>query len=497
MNCLVIGAGNAGRPAARILNYVGHQVQIIDQKNLEELPERAQEILLEMEKEGVELNLGPNAAPEMENLDSAYISPTIPEDSPIRADLALNNVKMIAHEEISHIVDELIDIDMIGVTGTLGKTSTTHIIAQLFEAAGYRVWKCSSRHGNLLSEVIIDGIIKGYPHENDIAVFELPHGTSRLMSEVNLKIGVLTNIYPEHLDEFENSLEKYAERKLFIANSSEILISSPQCKEYLEPLRDDVVFYCPVNRENQLNSSCDVSGYLRKDKIYINYDLASDKSNHDSRTFETDFKLKGYYFENSIAAAAVALAYGLQVEDIKKGLTQFKGISGHLEYMGNYCGREVHFDAAFVPQGLHATLKEFSKGEGFSKGEESAKSKSKLLAKSKLVVLIDNPDTTTIRDKAEIGNIVGEYADLIISSGYNETKSGVNMDAANEVLNGVVNPECLKMPVEDMVTAGIRAIQNSAPGDVILHVGPGAITNYDDLKQKMMSGIEEGCKRYG
>ena len=37
------------------------------------------------------------------------------------------------------------------------------------------------------------------------------------MSHVKLKIGVLTNIFPEHLDEFEDSLEKYAQRKLFIA----------------------------------------------------------------------------------------------------------------------------------------------------------------------------------------------------------------------------------------------------------------------------------------
>jgi UDP-N-acetylmuramoylalanine--D-glutamate ligase len=51
--------------------------------------------------------------------------------------------------------------------------------------------------------------------------------------------------------------------------------------------------------------------------------------------------------------------------------------------------------------------------------------------------------------------------------------------------------------VENMVIAGKVSIKNSRPGDTIIHVGPGAITNYDDLKEKMMLGIEEGCKRYG
>jgi UDP-N-acetylmuramoylalanine--D-glutamate ligase len=182
----------------------------------------------------------------------------------------------------------------------------------------------------------------------------------------------------------------------------------------------------------------------------------------------------GYYFENSIAAAAVALIYGLDENMVKQGLTRFKGISGHLEYMGDYCSREVHFDAAFVPEGLVSTLEQFSK--------------------SKLVVLIDNPDTTTIRDKYKIGNVVGEYADIIISSGYNETTGVLDMNAAHEVLRGIQNSNCLKIAVEDMITAGELAIKNSNPGYTILHVGPGAITNYDELKQKMMSGLEKGCK---
>ena len=469
MNCIVIGAGNAGRPVARILNYIDHHVQITDQEKLEEFPKKTQEILHQMKKEGIELNLGSNSTPEFKYFDSAYISPTIPTDSSIRKYLNLSGVKLINHRDISHIIDEIIDIDIIGVTGTLGKTSTTHIISQIFENSGYKVWKCSSRHGNLLSEVIIDGIIKDYHQKNDIAVFELPHGTSRLMSQVKLKIGVLTNIYQDHLDEFEGSLKKYAQRKLFIANSSETLISTPKCKEYLEPIRDDVIYYCSRKTRGINEHDCDVSGYLKDQRIQINYELINRKG-----IFESNFKLLGYYFENSIAAAAVALIYGLDENMVKQGLTRFKGISGHLEYMGDYCSREVHFDAAFVPEGLVSTLEQFSK--------------------SKLVVLIDNPDTTTIRDKYKIGNVVGEYADIIISSGYNETTGVLDMNAAHEVLRGIQNSNCLKIAVEDMITAGELAIKNSNPGYTILQVGPGAITNYDELKQKMMSGLEKGCK---
>ncbi len=471
MNCIVVGAGNAGRPVARILNYIDHQVLLIDQKKLEEFPKKTQKILLQMKNEGIELDLGSNSTPEVKYFDSAYISPTIPEDSLIRKSLTLNGVKLIDHRDISYIINEIINIDIIGVTGTLGKTSTTHIISQIFESGGYKVWKCSSRHGNLLSEVIINGIIKDYHKKNDIAIFELPHGTSRLMSQVKLKIGVLTNIYKDHLDEFEGSVEKYAQRKLFIADSSETLISTPNCKEYLEPLRDDVIYYCTRKTKTINECECDVSGYLKNQRIRIDYEL----NNIIHGIFESNFKLMGYYLENSIAAAAVALTYGLNENIIKQGLIEFKGIPGHLEYMGNYCGREIHFDAAFVPEGLVSTLEEFSKSE--------------------LIVLIDNPDTTTIRDKYEIGNAVGEYADIVISSGYNETTGLVDMNAAHEVLRGIDNSNCIKIAVKDMITAGELAIKNSKPGDTILHVGPGAITNYDELKQKMKFGLENGCRK--
>ncbi len=468
MKCVVIGAGNAGRPAARILNYAGHQVQITDQKKLEDFPESVQKTLKKMEAEGVCLHLGLDNPANIENVDAVYISPNIPKDSPIRHHLISNELKLLINQDIAQILDNVINMDVIGVTGTLGKTSTTHIISEIFENAGYNVWTCSSLHGNLLSEVIVEGIIKGDHLKSDLAVLELPHGTIRLLSELNLKVGLITNIYSDHLSEFEGSLEKYTERKLMITNSSEVLISSVQCKDIL--LKSDInALYFGIN-----NKSCDVSGSHKNGNIGIEYKLKGREGE-----FESEFNVRGYYFENSIAAAAVALAYGLKEESIKNGLIKFKGIPGHLEYIGDYSGRKVHFDAAFVPEGIISTLNQFIEPEG-----------------SDLIILMDNPDSTNPRDKSEIGKILGEYAKVIIASGYNETTKVLDMASANDVIEGAKDSSALKIAVEDMVKAGELSIKHSKPGDIILHIGPGAITNYDDLKSKMMKGIELGCKKY-
>ncbi|BDZ71500.1 Mur ligase family protein [Methanobacterium petrolearium] len=467
MKCVVIGAGNAGRPAARLLNYAGHQVMITDQKKFEDFPEDVQETLKKMEEEGVNLQLGWDDPTDIEDVDAFYISPNIPKESTIRHYLVDNELKLLINEDIAKILENSINMDVIGVTGTLGKTSTTHIISEIFKNAGYNVWTCSSQSGNLLSEVIVEGIINGDHIKSDIAVLELPHGTIRLLSELKLKIGLMTNLYSDHLSEFEGSLEKYIQRKLMITHSTDILISNIQCKDLLKSTQKPI-FYCTGNQ------LCDVSGVLADGNIEIKYKIKSREGE-----FKTEFNLRGYYFENSVAAATVGLAYGLKVESIEDALSKFKGISGHLEYIGKYSDREVHFDAAFVPEGILSTLEEFP-----------------VTGNSNLIILIDNPDSTNPRDKFQIGKILGKHAHVIIASGYNETTGILDMESANEVLRGAKDSNCLKIAVEDMVTAGELSIKHSKPGDIILHIGPGAITNYEELKSKMIKGLETGCKKY-
>ncbi len=50
MKCIIIGAGNAGRPAGRILNHTGNQVIITDRKVLEEFQPEVQKTLKQWKK---------------------------------------------------------------------------------------------------------------------------------------------------------------------------------------------------------------------------------------------------------------------------------------------------------------------------------------------------------------------------------------------------------------------------------------------------------------
>ncbi len=459
MNYLIVGAGNAGRPVARLLNYKGHQVTVTDPKEITDFKEDVQKILLQMEKEGVILDLG-NKDPSLEGIESVYKAPSLPETAPIAVKIADSDVHIISNEEFAQMVDNEIPVDILGITGTMGKTTTTFITTSLFKQAGYKVWSCSSLVNNLVSEAIIDGIVKGKAQDCDIAIFELPHGTIGLLNKLSIKIALLTNVAEDHLSEFGGSLEKYQERKMILQQMSETFISNNSCREFIEKARDDALYY-------SLDDDCDFVGTVGEKSLSIKYDKGE---------FTTPFHMMSYFFENSVGASALALTYGVSEEDIIEALTNFRGLPAHMEDVGNWNGRQVILDSAFLYDGMKITL-EYFKDEN-------------------VVLFLDHFDTLSKRDKKEVGELVNQYVDIVIASGFNEVTHEVEMEAAYEILDAIDNPNTTKVAVENITEAAALTFKYSKPGDIILHMGP--LIAYDRLTtvEKIMKGLEIGSKKY-
>jgi len=460
MNYLVVGAGNASRPVARLLNHLGHDVVITDLKDISEFKIEFQRSLIEMEKEGVTLDMA-NKNPSVDGFEAVYIPPTLPDSAPIAKKIKESDLKVLTNEEFSQMVNDLIPVDIIGITGTMGKTTTTFITTSLFKQAGYNVWSCSSLVNNLVSEAIIDGIVKGKAKECDIAIFELPHGTIGLLDRLDIKIGLLTNIAEDHLSEFGGSLELYQQRKLILERMSETFIANHSCYNIINPQRNDALYYA-------LDEEVDFKGIVGDESLTIEY---GDDS------FTTPFHMMSYFFENSVAASAVALTYGVKKEDIIDALTEFKGLPAHMEDVGDYNGRKVILDSAFLYDGMKITLDYFK--------DES------------VVLFLDHFDTLSVRDKAEVGELVSNYdIKTVIASGFNEVTQEVEMQAAQEILDAITNPNIEKVAVENIEIAAAETFRHSKPGDIILHMGP--LIAYDRLTtvDKIMKGLEEGSRKY-
>lgn len=469
--CIVIGAGNAGRPVARLLNFKGVDVTITDSLDYNQFTSRRKKMLDILKEEGVTLNLGVSQ-PDITDYDAVFLAPTISEESDLYQNVIKSSKTLITSKIISEIINDILDMDKIGITGSFGKTTTTTMLTNIFKAAGYNVYHCSSMKWNLLSEAIVDDIVNGVHIGADIAILELPHGTLGLFNELDLKIGVLTNLHPEHLCEFDGSMEKYVDRKSVILDVSQTLVANVQCGDLLTHKRDDTIYFNFKNNNPDLDDKYVPSfvGSYENDKYEI-------QIMETGETSEITIKTIAFYnYENLTAAISASMTYGISLEDIQKGIDMFEGVGGRMEYLGKFNGIEAYYDTSFGDQ-IRPALEE--------------------LKDENLVVVMDNVDTTTVRDKAETGRVIGEYAKVLIATGYVEITETLDMDAALELLNAVEQPGVLKMAVCMVDEAAELAIKYAQPGDIIIHLGPGAFTSYEQVKNRMLTGLEEGVKRYG
>ena len=119
-------------------------------------------------------------------------------------------------------------------------------------------------------------------------------------------------------------------------------------------------------------------------------------------------------------------------------------------------------------------------------------------------MLLDNFDTSTKRDKKETGRLMGKYADVMIATGFNEVYQRVDLEPAQELLDAAVDSKACKVIAGTMEEGAELAIKYSKPGDTILHLGPHTILHLgpqlmqdpEGIMAKIVSGLEEGCKKY-
>ena len=280
------------------------------------------------------------------------------------------------------------------------------------------------------------------------------------MNSLNIKIGLLTNIAEDHLSEFGGSLELYQQRKLILESMSETFIANRSCFDIINPQRNDALYYA-------LDEDVDFKGTVGDESLTVEY---GDDS------FTTPFHMMSYFFENSVAASAVALTYGVKKEDIIEALTEFNGLPAHMDDVGTYNGRKVILDSAFLYDGMKITLDYFK--------DES------------VVLFLDHFDTLSVRDKAEVGRLVSNYdIKCVIASGFNEVTQEVEMEAAQEILDAITNPKIEKVAVEDIEIAAQETFKYSQSG---LAQSLWFLIAYDRLTtvDKIMKGLEKGVSKY-
>jgi UDP-N-acetylmuramoyl-L-alanyl-D-glutamate--2,6-diaminopimelate ligase len=333
----------------------------------------------------------------------------------------------------------------VGVTGTNGKTTVTHLIAAIFEAYGLSTSVIGTLGGTrttpespLLQRLLAQARDAG----RGAATLEVSsHSlTQDRVEGIRFDAAVFTNLGHDHLDH-HGTMEDY-----FAAKAS---LFTPEHAAVGVVCVDD-----PWGRRLALNASVEVVEYSLTEASEVEMDTRGTTFRWRGRRVE--MCLSGLFqVRNALAASTTTATLGVPEEVVVAGLAQARPVPGRFEVVDAGVPFTIVVDFAHTPEGLQLAL-------------DSARH----LAKQKRVIVVFGAGGERDHEKRPaMGAAAAAGADLAVVT--SDNPRGEDPFAIVEaVLSGVGGPaEVLVEP--DRGRAIELAFERAGPGDVVLVAGKG------------------------
>jgi UDP-N-acetylmuramoyl-L-alanyl-D-glutamate--2,6-diaminopimelate ligase len=256
-------------------------------------------------------------------------------------------------------------LNLIGVTGTNGKTTTTEMIAKIFEKAGKKIALLNSIRFKIGEKEEINKLRMTMPGRFFIQRFlkkAVKEGCEFAILEVtsegikqyrhrflDFKVAVFTNLAPEHI-EAHGSFEKYREAKgKFFQATKEIHILNGDDEnfEYFLKFPAKEKFFFTLNKSK-------IPLFRKSGMVILAEDEKEDEKGISFKVKDTEFNLNlmgKFNIYNALAAISVALSQGISLKICKKALEEFKGVPGRMEEVISKPFKVI-VDYAFTPNAL-------------------------------------------------------------------------------------------------------------------------------------------------
>jgi len=320
----VMGLGLLGGASndARFLAECGAELIVTDLKTEEQLASSVKPL---KKYKNIKFVLGEHRLEDFKNADLILQMGNVPPDSPYLLEAEKNKIPIFVSESLfaKYVSPE---ITLIGVTGTRGKSMTTMLIYEILlkNLKDKKVYL----GGNVRSVstlALFKKVKKG-----DIVVMELDSWALHGMGDVKISphISVFTSFMPDHMNYYNNSMEKYFDDKANIfkyQKKDSVLIIRPGMKKFIkkEHLKGKLI---TVNKKNVENWKFIVPGEHQR--------------------------------ENLACAVEVARQFDISEFSIKKVVGNFKGVEGRLQLLKIYKGIKIYNDNnATTPEATIAGIK--------------------------------------------------------------------------------------------------------------------------------------------
>lgn len=203
----VLGLARSGLAAARLALARGARVYASDAGDTPMLREAAERV----RAAGGDAQVGGHDVAKLAACHRIVLSPGIPRTVPVLREPALARVHVEAEVEFAW---PFLGAPVVAITGTNGKTTVTALIAHLLSAAGMDA-PAGGNIGTALSELAL----RETPP--DVAVVEVSSFQLADVHSFAPRVGVLTNLAPDHLDRYESLEAYYGDKARLFMNATE------------------------------------------------------------------------------------------------------------------------------------------------------------------------------------------------------------------------------------------------------------------------------------
>lgn len=336
----VVGLGVSNLALARFLVSEGADITLLDQKTLDQMGDRADEVLRLVEG-GAHLKLGPGYLYGLWEFQEAYITPGMKKFLP-EIERARSAGTRISAE--ANVFLEYTKAHTIGITGSAGKTTTTTIIGETLSQAGKETYV-----GGNIGRPLIE-IVRDIPKEAFV-VLELSSFQLELMEECP-GTAILLNIMLDHMDMHRNREEYVAAKKRIFSFQGEddlaIFNADNPSSASLAALAPGRVAYFSRNSEPAGDGA-----FLRGSKAFVRL------QGFEQEVFDTRRLLipGPHNVENALAASVCLIDTGVPAALIGDALSRFRGVEHRIEFIRELHGVKYYNDSiATTPDRTKAAL---------------------------------------------------------------------------------------------------------------------------------------------
>lgn len=371
---IVVGLAKSGVASAKLLLQMGAKVKISDSKSRSELQEQ-----IALFKD-LDIETGEHKEESLEDCDLIVTSPGVALDIPFLRKAKEVQIPIISEMELAY--QFLPQNFVIAITGTNGKTTTTTLIGEILKTAKLKV-VTAGNIGNPLSE-LIDKIDK-----DDIVVVEISSFQLQTIKDFRANISVFLNFTPDHLDRHKNLdeylsaktriFENQLEEDFMVLNADDSII-----REVSSPFKAKPLYFSSTKKDFEDGI------WVEKNQIRSQF-----KGKVDNICQTKDIALIGpHNLENVLASIGVSIILDIDLETVRKTLSQFRGVEHRLEEVTSINGvRFINDSKATNVDAVIVALKSFDEpiiliAGGRGKGCNYRRLNDLLATKVKAVVLL-------------------------------------------------------------------------------------------------------------